>query len=53
MRFTSAIVAGIFAVAASAQSTSAAVATPTSNIDPAQESLQAEMIACIEACKCP
>ncbi|KAI2621074.1 hypothetical protein GGR54DRAFT_647153 [Hypoxylon sp. NC1633] len=60
MRF-SILIAGLFAVAARAQSetssstvavstTTEAVTTTTSNIDPSQSSAQAAMIACLNAC---
>ncbi|KAF6805517.1 hypothetical protein CSOJ01_09449 [Colletotrichum sojae] len=46
MRFTSIIVAGVLAVAASAQSS----ATPTVSIDTAQSSAAAAITKCLEAC---
>jgi len=55
MRFTTAIVAGIFAFAASAQNTdsvtSVAETTPTTSREPTpEESLQAEVVQCIDDC---
>ncbi|KAF2972919.1 hypothetical protein GQX73_g555 [Xylaria multiplex] len=52
MRFTSFIVAGLFAVAASAQSstTSTDVASTTVSIDPAQSSIASEIEQCLAKC---
>ncbi|KAK5628124.1 hypothetical protein RRF57_003839 [Xylaria bambusicola] len=53
MRFTSFIVAGLFAVATSAQSSTAtgtAVASSTASIDPAQSSIAAQIQACLANC---
>ncbi|KAI0542906.1 hypothetical protein GGR58DRAFT_1702 [Xylaria digitata] len=53
MRFTSFIVAGLFAVAASAQSSTTsttAVASTTVSIDPAQSSIASEIEQCLAKC---
>ncbi|KAI0421020.1 hypothetical protein EKO27_g10460 [Xylaria grammica] len=53
MRFTSFIVAGLFAVAASAQSSTSsttAVASTTVSVDPAQSSLASEIEQCLAQC---
>ncbi|KAI0508604.1 hypothetical protein F5B22DRAFT_649900 [Xylaria bambusicola] len=53
MRFTAFIAAGLFAVAASAQSSTSAgtaVASSTASVDPAQSSLAAQIQACLDDC---
>ncbi|KAI1351173.1 hypothetical protein F5Y01DRAFT_283623 [Xylaria sp. FL0043] len=51
MRFTSFIVAGLFAVAASAQSSTTSVAsTSVSSSDPAQSSVASQIEQCLAAC---
>lgn len=50
MRFTSTIVAGAFAVLASAQSTASATTTATATTTYSMTSAQASMQACLDAC---
>lgn len=50
MRFTSFIVAGLFAVAASAQSSTTAGASTAASVDPAQSSAASQIEQCLAAC---